>query len=86
MVTGKNENIFRIKFVDKVDILGNCICSSAVYIQILISFLTRRKNVNTTVFGIKTPAAAGCNITVQLDGFILCKYTYNINATVGTVT
>ena len=86
MVTGKNENIFRIKFVDKVNVLGNCICSSTIYIQILISFLTWRKNVNTALFGIETPTAAGCYIAVQLDRFILCKYTYNINATVGTVT
>ena len=85
MVTGKNENVFRIKFINEINILGDCICSSAIYIQILICFLTWRKNVNTAVFSIKTPASAGCHITVQLDRFILCKYTYNINATVGTV-
>ena len=85
MVTGKNENIFRCEFVDKVDILRNGICGSAVNVQILICFLTWRKNVNTAVFSIKTPATAGCHITVQLDRFILCKYTYNINATVGAV-
>ena len=66
MVTGKNENIFRIKFVDKVDILGDRICGSTIYIQILISFLTRRKNVNTAVFGIKSPASAGCYIACLL--------------------
>ena len=85
MVTGKNKNVFRIKFINEINILGDCICSSAIYIQILICFLTWRKNVNTAVFSIKTPATAGCHITVQLDRFILCKYTYNINATVGAV-
>jgi len=86
MVAGKDEDIFRIKFIDKVDILGNCICSSAVYVQILICFLTWRKNVNAAVFGIKSPASAGCYIAVKLDRLILCKNTNNIYTTVGTVT
>ena len=86
MISGKNQNIFRIKFIDEIDILGNRICGSTIYIQIFVSLFTGRKNIDTTVFGIQTPTSAGCNIAVQLNGFILCKHTYYINTTIGTVT
>ena len=64
VVTGKDQKIFRILGIDEIDILRNGICSSSVYIQIYICFLTWRKYINTAVLGIKPPASAGCYITV----------------------
>ena len=85
MVTGEDEHMLRSVGINEVNVLGNCICSSAVYIQICGGFLTGRKYIDTTFLGIQAPASAGSYITVQKNGFILSKYAYDINSAVCTV-
>ena len=85
MVAGKNQHIFRLIIIHKVNILGDCIRRSSVHIQIRIRFLTGRKNKNTAVAGIQSPASSACHITVQKNRFILCQYTYHIDSAVCTV-
>ena len=65
MVAGKDKEVFRRVGINKVDILGNRVCCSAVNIQIGVSLLTGRKYIDTAVFCVQTPAASGCNVTVQ---------------------
>ena len=35
MITGQDQNIFRSVGVNKIDVLGNRICSPPIYIQIV---------------------------------------------------
>ena len=65
VVAGKDKQVFRRVGVDKVDVLGDRISSSAVNIQISIGLLTRWEYIDAAVLGIQTPAASGCHITVQ---------------------
>ena len=70
----------------KVNILGNSISSSSVYIKVCISFLTRWEHINATVLRIKSPSSSCCCIAVQKYGFVLCQNTYNVNSAVCAVT
>ena len=54
MITGQDQNIFRSVGVNKIDVLGNRICSPPIYIQIGICFLTWRQYIDSTVFGIQS--------------------------------
>ena len=85
MVTGEYEQIFRIILVDKVNVLGNGVCCSAIDIETCIGFFTRRKYEDAAVTAVQTPVAGSGNIGVQLNRFILCKDTDNIDTAVRTV-
>ena len=70
----------------KVNILGNSVSCSSVYIKVRISFLTWWKYINSTVLRIKSPSSSCCCIAVQKYGFVLCQNTYNVNSAVCAVT
>ena len=53
MVSGKDQNVFRIIGVHEVDVLGNCVRCSAVYVQVGVRFLTGRQDEDAAVAGIK---------------------------------
>ena len=86
MVTGKNQKIFRCERIDKIDILGNSVCSSAVNVKTCVCFFTWRQYIYAAVLGIQTPTSSGCYIAVQENRLILGQNTYYINSTVCTVT
>ena len=67
MISGKNQQILRAVVVDKVDVLGNGVCGSAVDIQISVRFFTGREYKYAAVFCVQSPAPSGCNIAVQQD-------------------
>ena len=67
VVTGKYQKIFRIILIYKINVLGNRVGCSAIYVESGVCFLTRRKYIYTAVLGIQSPTSAGCNITVQLN-------------------
>src|SRR5699024_4108499 len=86
MVAGKDQKVIGTVIVNKVNVLGNSICGSAVNIQIGICFFTGRQNKNTAVLRVQSPTSSDGYIAVQKDGFILCEYADNIDTAVGAVT
>ena len=58
MVPGEYEQVFRIIVIDKVDILGDGIRSSFIYIKLRISLFPRCNGKYTGVPGIKAPISA----------------------------
>ena len=86
MVAGKDQKVIGTVIVNKVNVLGNSICGSAVNIQIGICFLPGRQNKNTAVLRVQSPTSSDGYIAVQKDGFILCEYADNIDTAVGAVT
>ena len=85
MISGKNQEILRRIRIDKVDILGDRIGSSSVYIKSCICFLTRRKYVNSTILCIESPSSSCSSIPVEENRFILSEDTDNVNTTICTV-
>src|SRR5699024_12009718 len=55
MVAGKDQKVIGTVIVNKVNVLGNSICGSAVNIQIGICFFTGRQNKNTAVLRVQSP-------------------------------
>ena len=86
MVTRENQKIFRSEFIDKINVLGNRVCSTPVNIKLCVCLFTRGKDVNTAVLRIESPASANGYIAVQKHGLVLCQDANDINATIGTVT
>ena len=66
MVAGENKKVLWSVLIYKINILGNRVGCSAVYVKSGICFLTGRKYVYAAVLGIQSPTSAGCNIAVQL--------------------
>ena len=85
MVAGKDQDIFRRILINKIDILRNSVCRTPVYVKVGVCFLTGRKYENAAFSCVKTPASACSHITVQKHRFILGKYAYDVDPTVGTV-
>ena len=85
MVTGENQYILRIMGVDKIDVLRDRICRTAVDIKCRAIFFTRREHIDTAVAGIQSPALSGSRIRVQDDRLILRQHTDNIDVRIGTV-
>ena len=86
MVSGEYEKIFRRICIDEIDILRDRIGGSAVDIEVYIRFFARWKYIDAAVFRVQSPAAPGCDVAVQKNGFVLCQYADNIDSTVGAVT
>jgi len=86
VVAGENQKILRSKFIDKIDVLGDRVCSAAVNIELCVCLFTRGKDVNTAVLRIESPASANGYIAVQKHGLVLCQDANDINATIGTIT
>ena len=86
MVSGEYEKIFRRICIDEIDILRDRIGGSAVDIEVYIRFFARRKYIDAAVFRVQSPAASGCDVAVQKNGFVLCQYADNIDSAIGAVT
>ena len=85
VVARKNQKVLRIVGVDEINVLGNSISCSAVYIEACISLFTGCKNENTAVLGVKSPQTALRNIAVKEHGFVLRQNTDYVNTAVCTV-
>ena len=84
MVTGKNYNIFGIEFINKFNILINCICSTFIPLT-LFSTLIRWQNINTPRITVKVPGMSAPDISIEFKGLVLSKYAYSVNSGVDTV-
>ena len=85
VVTGKYQKVFRIILIYKINVLGNRVGCSAIYVESGVCFLTRRKYIYTAVLGIQSPASASCYITIQKNGFVLSQYSDNVHSAVSAV-
>ena len=80
MVAGENQKVFRSEFIDKINVLGDRVCSAAVNIELCVCLFTRGKDVNTAVLRIESPASANGYIAVQKYGLVLCQDANDIDA------
>ena len=86
MISGKNQQKFRIVLVNEIDILRYGIRSSPVDVESRLRFLTGRQHKNAAVLRVKSPASASCDITVEQNRFILRQNAHNVDAAVRAVT
>ena len=84
MVSRKNENIFGVVSVYKVDVLIDCICRA------LVPFGTRYlliggEDVNAAVGTVKIPSLSVADVIVQLKRLILSQNTDGVDAGIHAV-
>ena len=79
LVTGKNNDIFRIIALDKGYILVNRVCSSLIPVR-TAGFLVGRQYMHASVKTVEIPRLSVADILVQYKGLILGQDAYRINA------
>ena len=85
MVTGKNQHIFRIIAVDKVNILINGVCRPVEPFARIPCFHMRCKNRHTAVFLIQIPWNPNPDMLIQTQRLILCQHADGIHTGVNAV-
>ena len=85
VVTGKNQHIFRIIAVDKVNILINGVCRPVEPFAGIPCFHMRCKNRHTAVFLIQIPWNPNPDMLIQTQRLILCQHADGIHTGVNAV-
>ena len=84
MVTGENQNVFRIVGLHVCHILKNCVCCSGIPVAVTIFFIGG-KHGNTAHIPVQIPRNTDPDMGVQTQWLILGQYAHGINARVNTV-
>ena len=84
MVAGQDQDIFRIIFIDKADVLIDRVCSTLVPLRALAA-LIRRQGIDAAIQAVKIPSLAVCQIHVQDMRLILRQNTDGVDAGIDTV-
>ena len=72
VVTGENNEIFRVVVVDKAHVLIDCVCSSLVPGRTACR-LIRRKDIRAGVITVEVPRMSVSDISIESERLILCE-------------
>ena len=84
MVTGEDDDIFRIVFVDEMDVLIDGICGAFVPVGSL-DLLVRGQNVDAAAGAVEIPGFSVPDVVVQLKRLILGQNADGVDAGIDTV-
>ena len=85
MVTGENEDVFRIEILNKGDVLVDGICRAGEPGPFFACRLIRGQNIDAAVVYVKIPGLAASDVAVELKRTILRQDADRVNAGVGAV-
>ncbi len=84
VVAGQDQDIIRVIFINKIDVLIDGVCSAFVPFRTLRT-LVGGQCVDAAAHTVKIPGLAGADIGVERVRFILGEHAYRVNARVDAV-
>ena len=84
MVAGEDQHIVGIISVNERDILCDGISRALIPVGIL-ALLIGREHMHAAVHAVQIPGLAGADVLVELQGLVLGKHAYSLNAGIDAV-